>query len=282
MALADVIIRTYCSAERRDKLLRAVGSLLEQSAATRPIIVVNGNRSDPALLAELSGNPRITVLSTEGRLPEANRAGRQAVSADYFGFLDDDDYLLPHAIRHRLDAADGADLVVSNGFVELSGQRELHMPDTAKIARDPFTALSSHNWLHNCAGLFRASAFPASFLEGIPHDFEWTWLAYKAVATGKAIRFLEEPDYVYADTPGSMSKSRAFLDAELDLYRMILSFDLSPRRRRTIRAKQARALHAASDRAIAAGDRKAAWRHHLASLLLPGGLRYLAFTRKLV
>ena len=282
MALADVIIRTYCSAERRDKLLRAVASLLEQSAPTRPIIVVNGNRSEPALMAELSADPRITVLRTEGRLPEANRAGRQAVSADYFGFLDDDDYLMPHAIRHRLDAADGADLVVSNGFVEVSGQRALHMPDPATIARDPFTALSNHNWLHNCSALYRSSSFPESFLEGIPHDFEWTWLAYKAAATGKTIRFLDEPDYVYADTPNSMSKSRAFLDAELELYKMILAFDLPPRRRRTIRAKQARALHAASDRAIAAGDRKAAWRHHLASLVLPGGLKYLPFTRKLV
>ena len=283
MAIADVIIRTYCSAERRDSLLRAVESLLQQSAPTRPIIAVNGNRRDSALLAELSANPRITVLSVEGRLPEANRAGRHTVSADYFGFLDDDDYLLPQAIQHRIEAAEGADLVVSNGFVETSGRRALHLPDTAAVARDPFSALSTLNWLHNCAGLYRSNSFPVSFFEGIPHDFEWTWLAYKAVSSGKIIiRFLDEPNYVYVDTPASMSKSQAFFDAELDLYAKILGFDLSARQRRMIREKQSRAHHAAADRARGAGDRKTAWRHHVSSLFLPGGMRYLPFTRKLV
>lgn len=281
-AVADVIIRTYCSAERRQTLVRAVESLLQQTVPVRPIIVVNGDRRDPALVAQLRADARVAVITVAGRLPEANRAGRQEVTAEYFTFLDDDDYLLPQAIGHRLHAADGADLVVSNGFVDGSGRRTLHMPDAAAIARDPFSALGTLNWLHNCAGLYRASSFPVSFFEGIPNDFEWTWLAYKAVVTGKDIRFLDEPDYVYADTGGSMSKSRAFLDAELNLYAEILSFGLSAERRRMIREKQAKALHAASDRARSASDRKAAWRYHLASLILPGGVRYLPYTRKLL
>ncbi|MDN5848811.1 MAG: hypothetical protein L0H63_04115 [Nitrococcus sp.] len=49
-----------------------------------------------------------------------------------------------------------------------------------------------------------------------------------------------------------------------------------------LRQKRRNALHQASIKSLAEGQYSAAWRYHIASLGMKGGLRYLTYTRRLL
>src|SRR5262245_24830754 len=124
------IIPTLCEASRARSLLCAIDSVLAASSSpVRLIIVVNGQRFDPELVANLRGRVDIEVVQVaEGSLTRAHLTGRQQVLTPYFSFLDDDDEYLPGALdlrRRALEQDPDADLVVTNGYHYGEGSVEL-------------------------------------------------------------------------------------------------------------------------------------------------------------
>jgi len=156
-------------AKRAALLIRAIESIESQCA--RPLVVVNGARFDPSLMQKLSKLQRIRLLRVaEPGQANAIHVGRLAVTAEYFGFLDDDDYLLPGSIAARenfLAAQPQFDAVVANGLREEwheSPRLYRHPSDVKRIEDDPMAALLKANWLTPCGGYTdRRQCHPRSF-----------------------------------------------------------------------------------------------------------------------
>lgn len=280
------IIPTTCCEARKHSLLRAIQSLWNASSAPIEIIVVaNGERINQALFSELQSLDGVRVLrQAEGSAPLAQLAGRRAVATPYFCFLDDDDEYLPGAIDQRLHAMEAspqADLVVTNGWRDNDGHRTRAMDRLAEVESDPLAALLRENWLASCGGLYRTASIGVEWFEDPPAYIEWTWLAFRLASQGFQIRVLDVPTYVIHDTPGSASKSKAFLTSGVSLITNMLA--INPRRdlAGVLRKKLADAHHDLSVNQLRAGQYLPAWRSHLASLCCRAGWRYASYTARL-
>lgn len=289
MAVAvDVIIRTLAERERGAALLRALDSLLcRQSSTVRPIVVMNGNRCDPALVDRISSMPGVLATRAPGALRSAFFVGRERVSSEFFAFLDDDDEYLPSALdrmQEIIAGEDDVDLLVMNGYrLGEGGARTLVFDNAEAIATAPLRALLVKNWLYNCGTLYRSDSFPSAWFEDLPDPmlFEWTWIACKA-ATEKTIRFRNEPAFNYHNTPGSLSKTWDMALAEEGILRALETIMKDRPEKRLLRVKRGQALHAASDLLRQDGRLREAWVYHLHSLRQPHGWRYLPYSRHLL
>ena len=285
--MITAIIPTLCEAVRRDRLLRAIDSLLDQDGVSvELIVVVNGDRYDPALLEELRKRMDLHLhCLREPNVAAARRAGRELVDTEFFCFLDDDDVYLPRALQKRLAPRLGdpsVDAVVSNGYRASNGTEELACPELAAAERDPVASLVSFNWLASCAGLYRTSSIPPELFEPQARYLEWTTLAYRLALT-KRIAFIHEPTYGIHESPDSVSKSEAYRRAGPEALKKILSFEMDAGVRRNLRCKYVDNLHALSEYYRERGGFRLAWAYHVRSLAHPTGFfRYLAYTRKLL
>lgn len=283
----SVIMPTRACRARATSLVRAIDTVLsQQNARGIPLVVVNGDSGAPEMLEHLRrrADIRLTVLEEAG-LPRALRAGRALVDTPYFAVLDDDDELLPGALQTRLvalHAAPGADVVVTNGYLEGFGRRALNIGDFGRIQTDPLRMLLVQNWLAPCAGLYRTSAVTPEFFADIPEYREWTYLAL-CLARALRITFADRPTFVYrTDTPGSLSKSRAYCLAGPSAIARMLALDLPADVRAALRVRLASDLHDAAACELAGGNYRAAWRWHLASLVQPSGWRNLPYGWRLL
>jgi glycosyltransferase involved in cell wall biosynthesis len=282
-----IIIPTRANRDRADLLRRAVGSVLTQAGvAPTALLVANGPDRDPGLIRELAADPRCVVIQrAEPGIPEAIRIGRYAVRTEWFGELDDDDYLLPGALERRLRLADSrpdCDVIVTNGLVSERGQQTLRVPDFSAIREDPAVALTRGNWLLPGAWLCRTAEVKPELFDRIPAWLEVTYFAL-CFSLEHQIAFLDEPTVVwFLDTPGSASKSRACAFGQVPALKELLALPLPRRVRRGFRAHLARASHDLADRYYHEGAWTLAWRWHCRSLLLPGGWRFLPFFRRLL
>ena len=105
---------------------------------------------------------------------------------------------------------------------------------------------------------------------------------FKLALAGKRILAINQPTFRIHDTQGSLSKSAAYHDAYQILFRRMLDLDPPMDVVRHIKVRMSADWHARSVRALLRGDRLNATASHLRSLMLPDGLRYLAFTRRLI
>jgi glycosyltransferase involved in cell wall biosynthesis len=283
----SVIMPTMAHRERAASLVRAIDTVVSQEGARGiPLVVVNGDAGGPEVLAHLRRRSDIRlVVRAEANLPRALQAGRALVDTPYFAVLDDDDQLLPGALRARLEALDqapGADVAVTNGFLEGGGRRVLNVDDFEQIRANPLRMLLVHHWLPPCAGLFRTSAVSGDFFEAIPRYREWTYLALR-LALALRICFAERPTFVYrTDTPDSLSKSRAYCLAGPPAIVRMLELELPADVRAALRVRLAGDLHSVSSRELDDGNYRAAWRWHFKSLAQPSGWRYLPYARNLI
>ena len=283
-----VIIPTVADERRAATIWRAIASAGTSSgAATRILVVVNGGRYSPSLLEELRASPMIEcVLVERGSLPLALREGRKAVRTEYFAFLDDDDEFLAGGLGRRLAAMTSqasAAFLISQGWFHSNGR---DMPQTSiepsAINSDPLGTLLRENWVATSAsGLYRTSAIDDTDFAEMPHFLEWTYLGFRLAARHRFIYF-EEPTYRRYDMPGSVSKSRAYQEGLVPALQGVLMLDLPATIKRALRAKLGSHLHDVSALALESGDLASAWRHHCKSLALPGGLRFLLYTRHLI
>jgi glycosyltransferase involved in cell wall biosynthesis len=282
-----VIIPTLACRERASSLVRAIDTVVSQEGARGvPLVVVNGNRAAPEVLEHLRrrSDIRLTVLE-EASLPRALHAGRVRVDAPHFAVLDDDDELLPGALRIRLDIlaeAPEADVAVTNGYLEDATRRELSIDDFRQIEADPLRMLFVRHWLPPCAGLFRTSTVTAELFDDIPEYREWTYLALR-LALARRIRFAARPTFVYrTDTPDSLSKSRAYCLAGPPALARMLALPLPAGVRAALRERLGVDQHCASACELGHGHYRAAWRWHWQSLRHPAGWRYLPYSRALL
>lgn len=278
----DVIIPTLALARRADLIKTALKSVLSQEyVKPRAIVVANGPKRDPSLLRELETMPGIRLIEVlEPGIPGALQAGRAAVASDWFAALDDDDILLPGALRKRINILrerPSCETVVTNGFRQNAGKRVRHVKDLAAVQRDPLDALSQGNWLLPGAWLCRSAAIDAPFFEGMPRYLENTYLAIQFSLRG-SLHFLQEPTVVWnMDTPGSESKSREYALGLAEALEQLLALPLPARTRRRLRRASSEARHSKAALQLQDGAYADAWRSHLKSLAAPSGWRYLPF-----
>jgi len=286
-AAVSVIIPTLARPERVPSLMRAIDSITSQAGGCAvPIVVVNGPFAAPAATESLAHRQDLRLITlADASLPLALHAGRAAVETAYFSVLDDDDELLPEAVAIRLGAFEAdprADVVVTNGYLDGFGRREINIADFHEIEREPLRTLLRRNWLSPCAGTFRTRAVPLELFERIPAYREWTYLGLR-LALDRTIRFLNRPTFVYrTDTDGSLSKSKAYILGEPRAIAEMLRLDLPSDVRAMVRDHLRAGLHSASDRERVDGNYVAAWGWHLRCLAQAGGWRYLSYTRHLL
>jgi glycosyltransferase involved in cell wall biosynthesis len=278
---------TQALAERGPLLERALHSVISQTDVYAvPIVVVNGARYDPQVIAAIRACERAHVVMMEHEgLPEAKVAGRRAVDAPYFTELDDDDELPAGALSARvgvLEQRSDCDAVVTNGLVRNGTEERVLNADTPAIARDPLGALTQTNWLLPGAWLARTDRVGPEIFDGMPNYLECTWLALR-LAGEYRIAFTERPTVVWnANSPHSRSLSREYVIGQVDGLRRILEMPLPPRIHAIYRRRVSTACHSVADRMLHDGERSASWRWHLRSLREPGGWRFLPFTWHLV
>ena len=282
-----VIIPTLARAERSALIERAIDSVCSQRGVEAlPLVVVNGAERDAKVLDSLNRDRRIRLLmANSADLPGALRLGRASVQTNFFGALDDDDLLLPGALRARLLALKKQPecvSVVTNGWRRDATGDVLHVSDFAAVRRDPLRTLLTANWLLPGALLARTPAFEDEEFRRMPRYLECTYLAVCMATTHKTC-WLDEPTIVWcADTPRSVSKSRDYaLGMESALSR-IFELDLPDAARRGFRRKLAAARNSAASLHLREGNRREAWQNHLRALRGPAPWRFLGLTARLM
>lgn len=280
-----VIIPTLASSSRRDSLIRAIKSVSDQNeVATEILVVVNGDKFDPVLVEKLKSRSDIRILQlSKPSLTNAIFEGRKAIKTPFFSFLDDDDEYLPDSNLKRiikLKSSPNCVMVASMGIRKYDDKSIPSAYNLRAALLDPFGELAINNWMTSCGGIFRADLVKSEVFRHIPQHHEWTYLAYKILTLGPFC-IVDEACYVIHDTPGSLSKTSAYFQATADVLREILRLDLPPPVYRSVRLRLSKAEHDLASQALLNGFRIKAIRHHIASLLLPGGLTYIYFTRHL-
>lgn len=281
-----VIIPTTCESGRRDQLLRAIDSIQRQEGVEPQVLLaVNGSRFDQDLLESLRQRQDLVVAYQEaGSAPKACAYARSLVSTGYFSFLDDDDALLPQSLAIRvepMEADSTIDLSVGNGYNEFDGKREMRVKHASSVNNDPLGSMIDGNWLTSCGGVFRSSTVGQEFFANPAAYNEWTLLAFR-VASRRRVVFIDKPTFVVYSTPGSLSKSFPFMLSDADVIREMLSICERKDVRQRLKRKLSASLHNIADHLRSDGQVALAWKYHLESLFLPGGMRNLTFTRKLL
>ncbi len=258
--------------------------LSQRAVEVELIVVVNGQRFDPARLAALQANPTLKAVYLETPSPSvACRHGRSLASGEFFAFLDDDDEYLPGGLAARAAAAQAdptVDIVVSNGYS--GGANKPHLTRMAHIERNPLAAMLEENWMASCGALFRRSSCSDEFFADLPKYMEWTLLTFRLLSAGKRVKVVDTPTYRINDTQQSASKSREYRVATAGVIERMLALQLPADIKRGLRRRLLAARHDLSVLNLEEGDRAAAWKAHLQSLAGIGGLRYLTYTRRLV
>ena len=203
------------------------------------------------------------------------------MSTEFFAVLDDDDELLGNACGVRLAKMEGADAVVTSGYMRIGGKDTLNFEDMTRFADDPLRALMTDMWLSPCAALYRTGQITPDFWDGVPSYCEWTYFAIVLCLRAR-IRFVNTPTFIYnADSAQSLSKSRDYSTGLPDAITAMMRLPVLAEIRTQLQRKYADSLHGASVVELQTGHRAAAWRYHLRSLW-NGGLRYLPYTRHLL
>lgn len=285
--LVTVIIPTTAQAARSGQIRRCVASIRASSVRRTLIVaVINGHRPDPAVCAWLQADADVQCIFVP--LPSAPHAvwqGRQQVRTPFFSTIDDDDEYLPHATDQKLAALQahhGADLVVTNALRRCDGHEALVYQYMAPARRQPLADLFRANWLNSGNALYRSSSVPARYFEDYRPYAEWTWLAFKLGMDAKVVATLEQPTFRVHVTAGSLSQSTAYFEHYLLLYQHMLAAGPPRAVVRLIRRRLSASQHDHSVRALGRGDWRQALRWHWRSLLHPGGLQYLTYTRHLL
>ena len=283
-APVTVIIATLGDERRAQTIWRAIDSVRRSGVAANVIVVVNGNRFSQPLVQALREAPGVQCEQLAiGSLPLALKHGRSLVTTEFFAFLDDDDEVLEDALQvrlHALRADSGLAFVATNGFWRLENGWEPRVTLTAaQIETDPLQSLLIENWMTSASGLYRSSLVPATALDGMPAYLEWAYLAFK-LASRLRFRFLDAFTFRLHDTQGSLSKTDGYFAGIVPALETILELPLPSAIRSGLRRRLGAAHHTLSMRRLEAGDIAGARRHHCLSLIHPGRLRYVLYTRK--
>lgn len=279
-----VVIPTSCRSSRSRLLLGAVQSVAAQRGVAFDLLVVaNGPDVDPDVLTAVSEIPQVGIVRlAQGNVSFARLAGMMTSSSDYFCFLDDDDELLPDALRKRvayLDQHPEADFLVTDGIVRGANvvRRSFRDGMVEAIRADPEAAFLLRNWFHSPSPTFRRRTIGSElFSSGLRH-FEWTWLLLNLLTQNKRVAVLGEETFVKReDLSDSVSKSEEYLLAMPSFLQKAKRLPLSAQMRHGIQRKLAAACHACAEHYLRKDELANALRWHVVSLRA-GGWRYTTF-----
>jgi glycosyltransferase involved in cell wall biosynthesis len=283
----DIVIATMCEKKRADLLVRAIDNIVAQEGVkARPIVVCNGGRFDPVLVAQLKARPDLLFIQLEpGNLFMARRTGFEAVTSEFFGIHDDDDYLLPGALARRhaaIQGRDDVDWVVSDGIFVWPDREVPYIPSIAEVRRNPYGLLLDYCWLCSAGNLFRRSAITGDLFDSVP-SMEITYIAFRLLSENRTPAIVEEPTFRYFFYPDSLSKKDHYNLPAAEAIHTMMRLPVPGWVRRRLAQKYRQAMHSVADHHAAHGRRREAWAAHLRSLTgLPEFFRYAAFTRKLL
>lgn len=293
-----IIIPSACRTERKDCILKAINSVIDSAYCNpRVVFVANGPNVDSELLAYIAKLERVeTKYLRTPSAPNAVMYGvENCVHTKYFGFLDDDDYLLPHAISNRqvaLEAQPQYDVAIGQALRSTQGNLSRHMSDSQieSCGRDPFEVIFRQkiNWMTSSAGLYRASSIGVSYFQENISYFEWTYLAAKMLTSGVNFLFLDEPDHIILDDDAegeslSLSKTQKYAQYESDLMRAVKKLSLTKEQKKMVASKESDHFHDLAERMRDRGKGMEAFAHHLRSMKsLQGFMKYILSTRHFV
>ena len=283
----NVLIPTLCTTARQASVERAIDSALTQEGvAVTVVMVINGQRFDPALRRSLEQHPGLRVYyQPEADLFKARRLARDSVDADFFCWLDDDDVYLPGALKRRVALASqdaSIDAVVSNGFIRDGSKDSLAFEDVDSIQRDPVGTLLTRNWLCCAGGLYRTASIPSDYFDITIRSLDMTFLAFR-LSLERNIVFLDEPTFRKHIGARSLSTTNAWMLPGADVLRRMMVYPISSRHRRMLQHKLSRMEHELAEYYRNSGAISQAWTHHLSSLIRGNGLtRYALYTRRLL
>ena len=283
----DVLIVTLCTDARSAEIRRVVATTLsQQGVRPRLIVVVNGRKYDTDLFEWLRREPGVTVCYQETpSIFLARRRAREQVTAPYFGFLDDDDFLLEGALRTRVEALEAdpaADAVVTNGYLREGSARKFTHPNIDGIRRDPIQSLLRENWMNTASALFRTATVSPSYFDVTIRSMDMTYVGFR-LALEKKVAFLETPTFEKSYSPDSISITDEWALGSLATLDKMSRLPMPSAVRRSLRRKCTRAAHELADIHRRHGDLGAAWRLHLRSMAEPWGLwNYALYTRRLL
>lgn len=286
--LMTIIIPTACTTVRAVTLRLAITSIQAAGSGLAKIIVAaNGPHIDNSLATELRGRDDIRYLSFEaGSAPKALAAAVPLVDTEYYGFLDDDDELLPGSLTHRLSvfmSNPNCDVLLSNGYIHKKGTDTLYLQHLDAVPHKPLDTFFMENWLPSCGALFRASTVGAAYFANYHAFAEWSWLAFRLAMNKKQFCILNEPTFrIHADTPHSLSKSSEYGKAYISLYQKMLDLQPPLPIQKILKKRLSQAHHDVSAGHLNKGEIGNAMHHHLRSLGVFSGLRFLPYTRHIV
>lgn len=281
-----VIIPTLADEKRKNTLIRAINSITQQTdCPVKIIIVVNGQRFDQTLLKTLTTRSDVEVLQEpKASAKLARYRGIVNTETPYYSFLDDDDELLEHSNKTRLEILKknpNCAFVASGGYRIEAGIKKPSAPNLLRATTEPYKELTTNNWLTSCGCVFRASMIPPDVFKDLPDYHEWTYLAYKLISRG-SFCISDRPCYIIHESASSLSKTLEYSIAHADVFRRVLRLDIPANAKKSVKQRLSMAEHDIASTLLNSGQYKKALKHHLASLALPGGLRYLSFTRHLL
>lgn len=269
----------------RSELLRALESVRAQVAVPCiALVVVNGNRFDPRLVARLEEDPAVRLIRTPvPGVAHARLLGVRHVETPYFSLLDDDDELLPDCLAPVMEAFEaGADVVATNGLLEAGGTLSVKHTNLTAYGDDHARALLYENWAASGGLYCRTSGVPAELFEGLPNYMELTQLGMRMTMRCRVSRIDCKTFVYHVGAAEQATASPAFLRAEPVVMQRIADEVTRRDIRAGLRRKRSAALHDCAEYELAQGSIGRAWRDHIASMIGGGGHRYLTFTRHLV
>lgn len=287
-ALITIVIPTVCSTTRADSLRRAISSIYAAGPGiTKILLAANGSSVDTNFATELRDHPHVRyIYFEEGSSPGAISKVVPLVDTEYFGFLDDDDELLPNGLLSRLailQANSKSDILLSNGFLRKNGEDKLYLDRLASVPDKPLETFFFENWLPSCGALFRSSTVSPEYFKNYHPYAEWSWLAFRLALDKKQFCILNEPTFrIHADTPNSLSKSSEYGKAYISLYQRMLDLEPPLPIRQILKKRLCQAHHDVSAWHLGQGEIRKAFRHHLSSFQTPMSLRFLTYTRHIV
>lgn len=225
----SIVIRTRGNVARREQLERALASVLSQrSVRARAIVVVNGPSFSRELVSQLQAEPRCTVhVDPSADKCAATRIGRALVRDPYFGYLDDDDELLPGALEMRarhLETDPEIDCIATNGEYETRGGVRPVLPNPEAFRAGLCRAiLNQRTWLAAGGALFRAATIGERYFSDLPPHREWTLIGFR-IASERNVRFVDETTYRIHDTAVSESKKPTYAEVKCEVLRAMESW----------------------------------------------------------
>lgn len=282
--VVTVIIPTTAEAKREMQIKRCIDSIRASSVdPVQILMVVNGARYDEAVCRWVKAQPDIQFEYVDmPSAPNAVLCGRRLVQTPYFTTLDDDDEFVALATDVKLQVLENdceADLVVTNTTHIRGDQVATWYSRLSEVPADPLTSMFFQTWLNSGNALYRTSSIGVEYFEDWKPFAEWTWLAYKLAIAGKKVSVIDTGLNIINVTSGSLSQSTAYEKSYLTLFESMLNAGPPPHVATMIKWKISAYWHDRAERLLREQRRTRALMCHLRSLLQPGGLKYVSFSR---